>query len=219
MATATMPGWGQAMIAMPVAIESSPETTLARRTRASMPEMSARETPSKMNRAPMKVASELTVQSMLKTSTPARISARPLRSRTHQFAWRARGWRNDHGVPPWGMGGLGKTDRSQLQGLAFDLAAALLADAEPGRDLLMALFVVVVEAVAAQQNFAVACRQHAEQRAQAAVGPRRARFAATPRRCQGRRSARRAGWRPRRPARRARRSRAARRAARAPCAG
>jgi hypothetical protein len=43
-----------------------------------------------------------------------------------------------------------------VQGLAFDLAAALLADAEPVRDLLVGLGVVAAEPVAAQQDFAVA---------------------------------------------------------------
>ena len=93
-ATATTPGPGHAMIAIPTAIESRPATTLARLTRASKPAVSDRITPSTMNSAPRKAARLLTVQSMLKMSTPATISAAPLSSSLHQLlAMLAAAWR------------------------------------------------------------------------------------------------------------------------------
>src|SRR5262245_42471680 len=71
-------GDGQAMIATPAATESSPVTTLA--ARPAIPTVSIAQKPSKMNRAPMKAARLLTLQSMLKIRTPARINRRPLSS-------------------------------------------------------------------------------------------------------------------------------------------
>ena len=66
------------MMAMPAPIISSPVTTLARRTRASMPVVSAVAIPWKMNTAPMKVASSRIVQSMLKIRKPTTTSTTPL---------------------------------------------------------------------------------------------------------------------------------------------
>jgi hypothetical protein len=80
-----MPGPGHTMIAMPAAIESSPLRALAGLTRASMPDVSIAEKPSKMNSAPMNVARLLTLQSMLKISTPATIRTAPFRSSRHQL--------------------------------------------------------------------------------------------------------------------------------------
>jgi hypothetical protein len=54
------------MIATPAAIESRPVRTLAWRTRLSMPVVSAMPSPSRMKRAPMKVARLRTLQSMLR---------------------------------------------------------------------------------------------------------------------------------------------------------
>ena len=84
-ARATIPGAGQTTIAMPAAIDSSPVATLIRRTRLSIPEVSAVVTPSMMNKAPVKVARLTTLQLMLKMSTPATISSSPLTSSRHQF--------------------------------------------------------------------------------------------------------------------------------------
>jgi hypothetical protein len=53
-----------------------------------------------------------------------------------------------------------------VQCLAFELSAALRADAEPGRDLLVALGVLAVEAKAAQQNLVAAGGQQSQQQAQ-----------------------------------------------------
>ena len=84
-ATASKPGLGHTMIAMPAAIDSSPLMTFPRLTRASMPEVRDIMTPSTMNSAPMKVARLRTSQSMLKMSTPATIRSTPLRSSFHQL--------------------------------------------------------------------------------------------------------------------------------------
>jgi hypothetical protein len=67
MATATMPGDGQAMIAMPVATDSRPLNTLVRLMRESMPRVSAVAMPCAMNSAPRNVASDRTVQSPAQT--------------------------------------------------------------------------------------------------------------------------------------------------------
>jgi hypothetical protein len=84
-ATATRPGPGQAMMRIPAAIDSSPVTTFARRTRASTPEVSASATPWTMNSTPMNVARLRTVQSMPKMRTPATMSSAPLSSSSHQL--------------------------------------------------------------------------------------------------------------------------------------
>jgi hypothetical protein len=83
--SAVSPGPGHAMITAPAAIESSPVITLVRRAAPSIPEIRAVDAPSRMNSTPMNVARLRTDQSMLKISTPATISSRPLRSSTHQL--------------------------------------------------------------------------------------------------------------------------------------
>jgi len=93
-ATASRPGDGQTMITTPAAMDSRPVTTFARRTRRSMPVVSASIAPWKMKSAPMNVARLLIVQSMLKIRKPATTRSAPLRRSTHQFraislaAWR-----------------------------------------------------------------------------------------------------------------------------------
>ena len=114
-ATASRPGLGHTMIATPAAIESSPVRTLARRTRASMPRVSASATPSKMNSAPMKVARLRIDHSMLKIRTPATMSANPLNSSIDQLratrsaAWRVSRWPNSGAIP-------GATNMTNLHG-------------------------------------------------------------------------------------------------------
>jgi hypothetical protein len=73
------------MITTPAAIDSTPAIAFARRTRTSMPLVSASAMPCTMKTAPMNVARLLIVQSMLKIREPATISTAPLSSSTHQL--------------------------------------------------------------------------------------------------------------------------------------
>src|SRR4051794_26374706 len=57
-----------------------------------------------------------------------------------------------------------------VQCLALELAAALLADAEPRADLGVRLGFLAAQSVAAQENFAMAVRQRADDRPQLSVG-------------------------------------------------
>ena len=85
MATASTPGSGHTTIATPAAIESRPVITFTRRTRASIPVVSAVAMPWTMNSAPMNVARSRIVQSMLKIRTPATMSTAPFSSSSHQL--------------------------------------------------------------------------------------------------------------------------------------
>ena len=56
-------------------------------------------------------------------------------------------------------------DRTQaLESFALDLAASLLADAEPGPDLLMSLGVIITQAVATNDDLSMTFGQQAQHR-------------------------------------------------------
>jgi glyoxylase-like metal-dependent hydrolase (beta-lactamase superfamily II) len=124
-ATASTPGPGHAMITIPVAIDSRPVTTLARRTRASMPVVRASTTPWKMNSAPMNVASSRIVQSMLKTRIPATTSSAPFEQQHRPVARHLRG------------GGAGELVADVGGGVAVSARASRGAAARPRRRSLL----------------------------------------------------------------------------------